>query len=50
VHIKQMDPAVVALADRDGLAFGQAYDYLRSVGIGAPAGTRPAIRNGGDRR
>lgn len=24
VHIKQMDPAVVAAADRDGLAFGQA--------------------------
>ena len=24
VHIKQMDPAVVAIADRDGLAFGQA--------------------------
>jgi inosose dehydratase len=24
VHIKQMDPAVVAVADRDGLAFGQA--------------------------
>jgi inosose dehydratase len=24
VHIKQMDPAVVAQADRDGLAFGQA--------------------------
>jgi inosose dehydratase len=29
VHIKQMDPAVVAVADRDGLAFGQA------VGMGA---------------
>jgi inosose dehydratase len=24
VHIKQMDPAIVELADRDGLAFGQA--------------------------
>ena len=24
VHIKQMDPAIVAVADRDGLAFGQA--------------------------
>ena len=24
VHIKQMDPAIVAQADRDGLAFGQA--------------------------
>ena len=24
VHIKQMDPAIVARADRDGLAFGQA--------------------------
>lgn len=24
VHIKQMDPAIVAAADRDGLAFGQA--------------------------
>jgi inosose dehydratase len=97
VHIKQMDPAVVAVAERDGLAFGQAvalgasceppggepdvgpvteallglgadlfvvveqdmypvafdrpqpiarrtYDYLRSVGIGAPdetGGARP---------
>jgi inosose dehydratase len=29
VHIKQMDPAVVEVADRDGLAFGQA------VGMGA---------------
>lgn len=29
VHIKQIDPAVVAVADRDGLAFGQA------VAIGA---------------
>jgi len=29
VHIKQMDPAVVAIADRDDLAFGQA------VGMGA---------------
>jgi len=24
VHIKQMDPDIVAVADRDGLAFGQA--------------------------
>ena len=24
VHIKQMDPAIVARADREGLAFGQA--------------------------
>ena len=24
VHIKQMDPAIVAKADREGLAFGQA--------------------------
>jgi sugar phosphate isomerase/epimerase len=24
VHIKQMDPAIVEIADRDGLAFGQA--------------------------
>jgi inosose dehydratase len=24
VHIKQIDPAIVAIADRDGLAFGQA--------------------------
>ena len=24
VHIKQMDPAIVAQADREGLAFGQA--------------------------
>jgi inosose dehydratase len=29
VHVKQMDPAVVQAADRDGLAFGQA------VGMGA---------------
>lgn len=29
VHIKQMDPAIVAAADRDGLAFAQA------VGLGA---------------
>jgi inosose dehydratase len=29
VHIKQMDPAIVDIADRDGLAFGQA------VGMGA---------------
>jgi len=40
VHVKQMDPAVVATADRDGLAFGQA------VAMGAscepPAG-EPAI-------
>ncbi len=40
VHVKQMDPAVVAAADRDGLAFGQA------VAMGAscepPAG-QPAI-------
>lgn len=40
VHIKQMDPAVVGQADRDGLAFGQA------VALGAscepPAG-EPAI-------
>lgn len=40
VHVKQMDPAVVATADRDGLAFGQA------VALGAscepPAG-QPAI-------
>jgi inosose dehydratase len=40
VHVKQMDPAVVATADRDGLAFGQA------VALGAscepPAG-EPAV-------
>jgi inosose dehydratase len=40
VHIKQMDPAIVAVADRDGLAFGQA------VAMGAscepPAG-EPAV-------
>src|SRR5437763_654175 len=29
VHVKQMDPAIVEVADRDGLAFGQA------VGMGA---------------
>jgi inosose dehydratase len=40
VHIKQMDPAIVAVADRDGLAFGQA------VRLGAscePPGGEPAI-------
>jgi inosose dehydratase len=40
VHIKQMDPAIVARADREGLAFGQA------VAMGAssepPAG-EPAV-------
>jgi inosose dehydratase len=40
VHIKQMDPAIVAIAERDGLAFGQA------VAMGAscepPAG-EPAV-------
>ena len=43
VHIKQMDPAIVARADRDGLAFGQA------VGLGAscepPAGSPPSTRS-----
>jgi len=40
VHVKQMDPAVVAVADRDGLAFGQA------VAMGAscePPSGEPAI-------
>ena len=40
VHIKQMDPAIVAIADRDGLAFGQA------VAMGAscePPGGEPAV-------
>jgi inosose dehydratase len=40
VHIKQMDPAIVERADRDGLAFGQA------VAMGAscePPGGRPDI-------
>ena len=40
VHIKQMDPAIVARADREGLAFGQA------VAMGAscePPGGEPAI-------
>jgi len=40
VHIKQMDPAVVAVADRDGLAFGQA------VAMGAscePPGGEPDV-------
>ena len=40
VHIKQIDPAIVAAADRDGLAFGQA------VGMGAscePPGGEPDI-------
>ncbi len=40
VHIKQMDPAIVATADRDGLAFGQA------VAMGAscePPGGEPDI-------
>jgi inosose dehydratase len=40
VHIKQMDPAIVAMADRDGLAFGQA------VAMGAscePPGGAPDV-------
>ena len=40
VHIKQMDPAVVAVADRDGLPFGQA------VAMGAscePPGGEPDV-------
>ena len=40
VHIKQMDPAIVATADREGLAFGQA------VAMGAscePPSGEPAI-------
>jgi inosose dehydratase len=40
VHIKQMDPAIVAAADREGLAFGQA------VAMGAscePPGGEPDI-------
>jgi len=40
VHIKQMDPAIVARADREGLAFGQA------VAMGAscePPGGEAAI-------
>jgi inosose dehydratase len=40
VHIKQMDPAIVAIADRDGLAFGQA------VAMGAscePPGGEPVV-------
>ena len=42
VHIKQMDPAIVEQADRDGLAFGQA------VGMGAscePPGGMPDIES-----
>src|SRR5215472_12009538 len=42
VHIKQMDPAIVEIADRDGLAFGQA------VGMGAscePPGGVPDIES-----
>ena len=40
MHIKQMDPAIVERADREGLAFGQA------VGMGAscePPGGEPDI-------
>jgi inosose dehydratase len=40
VHIKQMDPAIVARADREGLAFGQA------VALGAscePPGGEPNV-------
>jgi inosose dehydratase len=40
VHIKQMDPAIVARADREGLAFGQA------VAMGAscePPSGEPAV-------
>ncbi len=42
VHVKQMDPAVVAIADRDDLAFGQA------VGMGAscePPGGEPDVES-----
>ncbi len=43
VHIKQMDPAIVAVADRDGLAFGQA------VAMGAscepPGASRPSTKS-----
>ena len=42
VHIKQMDPAIVAKADREGLAFGQA------VAMGAscePPGGEPAVED-----
>ncbi|HYZ56653.1 MAG TPA: TIM barrel protein [Streptosporangiaceae bacterium] len=42
VHIKQMDPAIVEIADRDNLAFGQA------VGMGAscePPGGEPDIES-----
>jgi inosose dehydratase len=42
VHIKQMDPAIVEIADRDDLAFGQA------VGMGAscePPGGEPDIES-----
>jgi inosose dehydratase len=40
VHIKQMDPAVVAVADRDGLAFGQA---VRMGASCEPPGGQPGI-------
>jgi inosose dehydratase len=36
VHVKQMDPAVVALADRDDLAFGQA--VARGASCEPPSG------------
>jgi inosose dehydratase len=42
VHIKQMDPAIVAKADREGLAFGQA------VAMGAscePPGGEPNVED-----
>ncbi len=42
VHIKQMDPAIVAKADREGLAFGQA------VAMGAscePPGGEPVVED-----
>ncbi len=42
VHIKQMDPAIVAQADREGLAFGQA------VAMGAscePPGGEPVVED-----
>jgi len=40
VHIKQMDPAVVAVADRDRLAFGQA---VRMGASCEPPGGEPGI-------
>ena len=45
VHIKQMDPAIVARADREDLAFGQAVAHGRQLRAAGRAARR-AVRRG----